>query len=70
MPTFARVAHAATLFEARAAFLKDAPVHRHLAFEFDAPSIEDAGRRIRELATAAEAVDFELEGVGKVEEAP
>ncbi|MDP9418815.1 MAG: hypothetical protein M3P53_01445 [Actinomycetota bacterium] len=42
----------------------------HLTFEFDAPSIEDGGRRIRELAPAAEAVDFELEGVGKVEEAP
>ncbi len=42
----------------------------HLTFVFDAPSIEDGGRRIRELATAAQAVGFELEGVGTVDESP
>lgn len=41
----------------------------HVEFRMEADSFEDGGRRLRELATAASAVGFELKR-GQVEPAP
>jgi hypothetical protein len=41
----------------------------HVTLNFDAPSVNDAGARLQELASAASSVGFELER-GQVDELP
>jgi hypothetical protein len=41
----------------------------HVEFRFEAESVEAGGKRLRELATAADSVGFEMKS-GRVEAAP